>query len=147
MSYNKRKTMKYLRSMLGLSSPHKNKRSKTSYKKNNLLPRKNYNATAILNKKPLTPVERGLVLSNLGTSLWKSQSNLPPVYVFDRRVHHGELGVLVGLYGLYKNDPELFGIGLGLALDDIHDVNEWFTFKPRNSFDTHTQSQHISVVF
>jgi len=73
-----------------------------------------------------------LALAAKTTSTWNSQPNPSQVYIFDRRVHHGEIGVLLGLYGLHKNDPELFGLGIGLALDDIHDVNEWFTFKQRN---------------
>ena len=129
MAYNKRKIMKHLGSILGLSSPSKNRNSKTNYRKSNLVPRKKYKAKSILNKKPLTPFESGFGLANLATSLWNSQPNPTPVYISDRRVHHGEVGVLVGLYGLYKNDPELFGIGVGLALDDIHDAGEWFTFK------------------
>lgn len=114
--------------MLGL--PNKNKKLKTVTKNNSLSLRKS--KINKLNKKLITPFERGLELATTITSAWNSQSNPPQVYIFDKRVHHGEAGVLLELYGLHKKDPELFGLGLGLALDDIHDANEWFTFKQRN---------------
>ena len=117
-----------IRTILGLSK--KTKKLKT-ITRNNSLPHTKYKINKA-NKKSITPFERGLALAAKTTSTWNSQPNPSQVYIFDRRVHHGEIGVLLGLYGLHKNDPELFGLGIGLALDDIHDVNEWFTFKQRN---------------
>ncbi len=125
--HNHRKIHNNIRKILGL--PIKNKKVKTT--KNSLTSQRKYKDHSI-QQKSFTPFERGLTLATMATSGWNSQPNPPQVYVFNRRVHHGEAGVLVGLYGLYKNDPELCGIGLGLALDDIRDINEWFTFKQRD---------------
>lgn len=114
-----------LRKLLGLP-PVKKYRTylrKTSIRKIQTRPRK---------KQP-TRFQQGLLTAQSLTKSWSSQPNPPQVYVFDRRVHHGELGVVLGLAGLYKNDPYLTGLGTGLAIDDLHDVNEWFTFKKRDS--------------
>ncbi len=93
----------------------------------------NYRKPRIAKIKKPTKFQQGLLTAQSLTKSWNSQSNPPQVYVFDRRVHHGELGVVLGLVGLYKNDPYLTGLGTGLAIDDLHDVNEWFTFKKRDS--------------
>lgn len=123
-----------IRKILGL--PSKNKKLKTYTKK----PAVQRKQSIKLNQKTLTPFERGLTLAAMATSTWNSQFNSSQVYIFNRRVHHGEAGVLVGLYGLYKNDLELFGIGLGLALDDVNDINDWFTFKQRSFSDSYYPS-------
>jgi hypothetical protein len=36
------------------------------------------------------------------TSYWNSQENPSKVYLFNRRVHHGAIGALLGLSSLYK---------------------------------------------
>ncbi|WP_268542333.1 hypothetical protein [Candidatus Nitrosotenuis cloacae] len=111
-----------LRRLLDLPAKRQTKiiRKKSSYRK----PR-------IAKIKKPTKFQQGLLTAQSLTKSWNSQSNPSQVYVFDRRVHHGELGVVLGLAGLYKNDPYLTGLGTGLAIDDLHDVNEWFTFKKR----------------
>lgn len=116
-----------LRKLIGL--PVK-KRTKVLRKKSN---RTKTRITKIKKRQP-TKFQQGLQAAQTVTKSWNSQPNPPKVYVSDRRVHHGEVGVLLGLAGLYKNDPYLTGFGTGLALDDLHDANEWFTFKKRETF-------------
>jgi hypothetical protein len=82
--------------------------------------------------------QMGLLIAKLITSYWNSQKNPGKVYVFKRRVHHGEIGSLLGLSNLLmKSQPIpaglLSGIGRGLAKDDYLDRKEWFTFKKRIS--------------
>lgn len=36
---------------------------------------------------------------------------------------------VIDTLGFLSNSPWLAGIGTELMIDDIHDVNEWFTFK------------------
>jgi len=44
----------------------------------------------------------GLLIANLITSYWNSQKNPGKTYIFNRRVHHGEVGCLLGLSNLFK---------------------------------------------
>jgi hypothetical protein len=70
------------------------------------------------------------------TNIWNSQKNPGKAYVLNRRVHHGEVGILLGLSNLIKKSrPATAGVfsGLGeaLAQDDIADKEEWFSFKKK----------------
>jgi rubrerythrin len=69
------------------------------------------------------------------TSYWNSKENPSKVYLFNRRVHHGAIGALLGLSNLYKDNPMITGIlsglGSGLQKDDYNDFKEWFLFKKR----------------
>jgi hypothetical protein len=78
----------------------------------------------------------GLLIAKLITSYWNSQKNPGKAYIFNRRVHHGEIGSLLGLSNLFKKSQPvptglLSGLGEGLAKDDYNDTKEWFTFKKR----------------
>ncbi len=80
----------------------------------------------------------GSSIGKLITNVWNSQKNPGKAYILNRRVHHGEVGVLLGLSNLFrKSRPATAGIfsGLGEALskDDITDQPEWFTFKKKES--------------
>jgi ferritin-like metal-binding protein YciE len=77
----------------------------------------------------------GSAVADMLTSYWNSKENPSKVYIFNRRVHHGAIGSLLGLSTLYKNSPLITGIlsglGSGLQKDDYNDTNEWFLFKKR----------------
>ena len=77
----------------------------------------------------------GTAIGDVLTSYWNSKENPSKVYIFNRRVHHGGIGALLGLSSLYKNQPLITGIlsGLGahLAKDDSKDSKEWFSFKKK----------------
>ena len=78
----------------------------------------------------------GSAVANMLTSYWNSQKSPSKVYVFNRRVHHGAIGALLGLSStLYKNNPIvtgiLSGLGTGLQKDDYNDSKEWFLFKKK----------------
>jgi hypothetical protein len=64
-----------------------------------------------------------------------AKENPSKVYLFNRRVHHGTIGALLGLSGLYKNNPIitdiLSGLGAGLQKDDYNYFKEWFLFKKK----------------
>ena len=74
-------------------------------------------------------------------------------YIFNRRVHHGEIGSLLGFSNLFKKSQPLpsgilSGLGEGLAKDDYGDVKEWFTFKKKDTAaepSNTTQSTHTTV--
>ena len=79
----------------------------------------------------------GSSIGKLITNIWNSQKNPDKAYVFKRRVHHGEVGILLGLSNLIeKSRPVTAGVfsGLGEALvqDDIADKDEWFSFKKKD---------------
>ena len=113
-----------LRRLLGLPKRQtKMVRKKSTYKK-----------TRITKIKKPTKFQQGWQTANALTNNWNAQPNPPHVYVFDRRIHHGEVGVLAGLVGIINKDPFWTGFGARLALDDIHDAKEWFTFKKRETF-------------
>jgi len=77
----------------------------------------------------------GSAIGDVLTSYWNSKENPSKIYIFNRRVHHGGIGALLGLSSLYKNQPIITGIlsGLGarLAKDDYKDSKEWFAFKKK----------------
>jgi ferritin-like metal-binding protein YciE len=81
------------------------------------------------------PFQIGSAIADILTSYWNSKQNPSKVYIFNRRVHHGAIGALLGLSALYKKQPMITGIlsglGTGLANDDYNDVKEWFLFKKK----------------
>src|SRR5918992_837395 len=81
------------------------------------------------------PFRLGSAVADMLTSYWNSKENPSKVYIFNRRVHHGAIGSLLGLSALYKNNPLitdiLSGLGSGLQKDDYNDLKEWFLFKKK----------------
>lgn len=81
------------------------------------------------------PFHIGITIAKLLTSSWNSQENPSKVHIFNRRIHHGEIGTLLGLSNLCTKYPIpagiLAGIGSGLVKDDHDDMKEWFTFKKK----------------
>ena len=79
----------------------------------------------------------GSSIAKLITSSWNSQEKPGKVYIFNRRVHHGGIGSLLGLSNLLKKSQPiptgiLSGLGEGLAKDDYADRDEWFKFKKKH---------------
>ena len=91
----------------------------------------------------------GSSIGKLITNIWNSQKNPGKAYLLNRRVHHGEIGILLGLSNLIKKSrPATAGVfsGLGeaLAQDDIADKEEWFSFKKKEektNLETSTSEQ------
>jgi ferritin-like metal-binding protein YciE len=81
------------------------------------------------------PFQIGSAIADILTSYWNSNEDPSKVYIFNRRVHHGAIGALLGLSALYKKQPMITGIlsglGAGLAKDDYNDFKEWFLFKKK----------------
>jgi len=78
----------------------------------------------------------GSSIGKIMTNIWNSQKNPGKAYFLNRRVHHGEVGILLGLSSLFKKSrPATAGVlsGLGdvLSKDDIADKDEWFMFKKK----------------
>jgi hypothetical protein len=78
----------------------------------------------------------GSSIAKLITSSWNSQDKPGKVYIFNRRVHHGGVGSLLGLSNLFKKSQPiptgiLSGLGEGLAQDDYADRDEWFKFEKK----------------
>jgi ferritin-like metal-binding protein YciE len=77
----------------------------------------------------------GSAVADMLTSYWNSQENPSKVYLFNRRVHHGAIGALLGLSSVYKKNPLvtgiLSGLGAGLQKDDYKDSKEWFLFRKK----------------
>jgi len=86
------------------------------------------------NRKKQDPFERGLDAGINLTRKCKQQSNLPKVYVLGKRIHHGPVGVLLAVLGLYYNKPYLAGYGASLALDDLDDIQDWLKFEDKPNF-------------
>jgi len=79
----------------------------------------------------------GISIAKLITYSWNSQEKPRKVYLFNRRVHHGGVGSLLGLSDLFKKFQPiptgiLSGLGEGLAKDDYADRDEWFKFKKKH---------------
>jgi hypothetical protein len=78
----------------------------------------------------------GSSIAKLITSYWNSQEKPGKVYLFNRRVHHGGVGSLLGLSDLFKKFQPipsgiLSGLGEGLVKDDYADRDEWFKFEKK----------------
>ena len=87
----------------------------------------------------------GSSIGRIATNIWNSQKNPGKAYIFDRRVHHGEIGILLGLSNLFRKSKPgaagvLSGLGEALSQDDIADKEEWFKFKKKEN----TQNSEIS---
>jgi len=124
--------------VIGKLVPNKKKRSTNTniIKRRNTLYHSRVPKTITLTKrrKRQTKFEKGLEDARKLTTSWNSQPNPPKVYINDTRIHHGEVGVMLGITGILTNDERLTGLGTGLALDDLHDAPDWFTFKKRDDF-------------
>jgi len=75
----------------------------------------------------------GIEWGNTLTTNWNSQPNPPKVYISGYRIHHGLVGILLGLAGLIAEKPAITGLGVQLALDDIEDMPNWLDFEEDNS--------------
>jgi hypothetical protein len=86
----------------------------------------------------------GITAAEILTSWWnrRNDSSPPPkIYLFNRRIHHGEIGTLLALFSLsLKVIPIpsaalmiLLGMGLGLAKDDYRDITAWFRLAQREN--------------
>ncbi|HJT49334.1 MAG TPA: hypothetical protein VJ729_14210 [Nitrososphaeraceae archaeon] len=93
----------------------------------------------------------GLTAAEILTSYWnfRYRSSCPPkVHVFNRRIHHGEIGALLALSSLLlrRSNPVasiaaiLTGIGIGLVKDDHADMADWFKLK-KNEINRHKDKQ------
>jgi len=79
----------------------------------------------------------GFTAAELLAHYWNSKENPAKVYLFGRRVHHGEIGALLSLSSLLFGKVSipaaaigiLLGLGGGLVKDDLGDIKEWFRFK------------------
>jgi len=112
--------------------------------------------TRLNDKTPSTYDEALTTGSSIGkiiTSIWNSQKNPGKAYVLNRRVHHGEIGILLGLSNLIKKSrPATAGVFSGLgevpAQDDIADKEEWFSIKKKEdktNLETLEQEQKDNV--
>jgi hypothetical protein len=78
----------------------------------------------------------GMSIAKLITYSWNSQEKPGKVYLFNRRVHHGGVGSLLGLSDLFKKFQPipsgiLSGLGEGLVKDDYADRDKWFKFEKK----------------
>ena len=113
-------------------------------------------------------VEGGLILgltaAEVIASYWNNRNRTnsgesPPstpqkVYLFNRRMHHGQIGALLMLSLFFRGTPVpvaiLTGLGIGLVKDDYADFKEWFLFKKKDqnenkkSFKTDHDNDHYS---
>jgi hypothetical protein len=77
----------------------------------------------------------GLAVSQITIRYWKKKYP-SKVYLFERRIHHGEIGVLLlCIISMGKISPMLssfvIGCGLGLMKDDLQDRSKWFKFQKK----------------
>ena len=71
---------------------------------------------------------------------WNSKEIRPEIYIFGRRVHHGEIGALLSASSILIGKIPvpavalgiLAGVGAGLIKDDLADIKEWFRFRKLN---------------
>jgi hypothetical protein len=89
----------------------------------------------------------GTTAAEILTSYWHSRHNQSPppkVYFFNRRIHHGEIGALLGLSSLFLRGTSfptaaaaaiLTGMGIGLVKDDYLDIMDWFKLTKMKNVD------------
>jgi hypothetical protein len=79
----------------------------------------------------------GFTAAELIIYYWNSKKIPPEIYIFGRRVHHGEIGALLSVSSLLMGKVPihaaalgiLAGVGAGLIKDDLADIKEWFRFR------------------
>jgi hypothetical protein len=76
-------------------------------------------------------MQLGYELGMFAATLWNCQKNPGKVYVGGFRVHHGEVGIVLQLFGMWQRDSLLIGLGKALEHDDRHDRNKWFMFEKK----------------
>lgn len=124
----KKKGIRKLLPFLSINTPVKKRKTRT-VRKNNRVYAYPRNTLGLKKLNNLSEFDKGRIIARVGLSIYNSQTNHAPGYVGNTRVHHGEIGTLSLLLGVLTNDQWLVGAGTELMIDDIHDVNEWFTFK------------------
>ncbi len=87
----------------------------------------------------------GTTAAEILTSYWHSRHNpSPKVYFFNRRIHHGEIGAVLGLFSLFLRGTSfpaataaaiLTGMGIGLVKDDYLDIMDWFKLTKKKNVD------------
>jgi hypothetical protein len=88
----------------------------------------------------------GITAAEILASWWNHRNNhspSPKIYLFNRRIHHGEIGTILALFSLLlKRTPFpssaltlLLGMGIGLAKDDYRDIMTWFRLTKREDAD------------
>ena len=78
----------------------------------------------------------GFAISEITMHYWKKYYP-SKVYLFERRINHGEIGViLLSILSIGKIPPILssfvIGCGLGLIRDDLQDKSKWFKFQKKS---------------
>jgi hypothetical protein len=79
----------------------------------------------------------GFTAAEIMMHYWNSKKIRPEVYIFGRRVHHGEIGALLSASSLLVGKVPIpaaalgiiAGVGAGLIKGDLADIKEWFRFK------------------
>jgi hypothetical protein len=82
----------------------------------------------------------GLTAAEVIIHYWNSKKIRPEVYIFGRRVHHGEIGAILSASSILMGKIPvpavalgiLAGVGAGLIKNDIADIKEWFRFRKLN---------------
>jgi hypothetical protein len=102
-------------------------------------------------------VEGGLILGLTAAEViagyWKKRYQTNPkepahppkkVYLFNRRMHHGQIGLLLMLSLFFRGGSVpatiLTGVGIGLVKDDYTDIREWFLFKKKDEHESKGRS-------
>jgi len=68
--------------------------------------------------------EKGLIAAIEAGEIWNSQRNPPKLYIEGTRIHHYHVGIALFVVGALLRSPTLAGIGAGLFLHDINDI-QW----------------------
>ena len=90
-------------------------------------------------------LQAGSSIGRIATNIWNSQKNPGKAYIFNRRVHHGEIGLLLTFSNLFKKSRPgpagvLSGLGEALSQDDIADKEEWFKIKKKENMQNSEKS-------
>jgi hypothetical protein len=122
--------------MFKIKLPNKRKTEETSSANEDPLDNSSSNRSPLDENKDA--YQTGRNIANVITYFWNSQKKPGKVYISNRRVHHGEIGSLLGLSNLFKKSQPtptgiLSGLGEGLVKDDYADRDEWFTFKKKEN--------------
>lgn len=123
----KKKGIRKLLPFLNMNTPVKKRKPKTV--KNNRVSVYPHNTSGSIKLNNLSEFDKGRICVRIGLSIYNSQTNHAPGYIGNTRVHHGEVGTFSFILGVLTNNQWLLGAGTELMIDDIQDVNEWFTFK------------------
>ena len=77
----------------------------------------------------IQPRTAGGMIAEMMLKHLRIAEQITPLYIEGRRVHHGEVGLVLHFLGRAVRSPDLLEAGAILSNDDLADSDEWCLFR------------------